>query len=301
MRKCIIIGINGQDGHYLSKRAFLEGFQVTGVGRQAKPAQRSVGFLRNYKRLDMSKLSDVNRLISYIKKNDIGYVYYLAAVHGTKSERHLADRLETCIVNYDTPKFIFEKCVSVRKFLYFGSGLIYGDKLDKKISEQTHHYPQCYYSESKSQFSKFVSGLPINQRNKIACLNFFNHESEIREEKYLFKRIRLAIINLPPEEAIQFAQKLNFLSDWGSAEDFMQHVFHFRDAIYGNVNIASGITQNTMNETLSAMHQLRLINEELLNDLSVPVEKSVGCDIKLLQSFAPDFKSRTLQSLLVCG
>jgi len=300
LRTCLIIGINGQDGHYLSKRAFLDGYNVIGVGRQAKPAKRSAKFLEDYKQLDMSKLADVNKLILFIKNQNIEDIYYLAAVHGTRSERQLANKLDAYTVNYEAPRFIFESCTSVRKFIYFGSWLIYGDKLDKRISEQTQHSPQCYYSESKSNFSKYVTSLPIIQRSKIACLNFFNHESEIREEKYLSKRISNAIKNSTPQEAVRFAGKLDFLIDWGSAEDFMEHVFYYRDTIYGNVNIASGITQNTMNEMLSAMYELKLINKELLNDLCVPVEKSVGCDIKLLKSFAPEFKSRTLRSLLVC-
>ena len=230
----LIFGITGQDGAYLAKLLLKKNYIVHGVKRRSSSlntqriddiymdlheSKKNKKFVLHYG--DLSDFSSITNLIKNLKPSEI---YNLGA------QSHVA-------VSFQIPEYttninglgtlrILEAIRSLgffkTKFYQAGTSEMFGG-VNKLQSEKTPFYPKSPYASAKL----FGHWITVNYRESykmFACNGIlFNHESPIRGETFVTKKIIQALIKI-----INNNQKCLYLGnlyakrDWGHAKDYVE-------------------------------------------------------------------------------
>ena len=230
-KKALIYGVTGQDGAYLSKFLLTKGYDVHGVKR------RSSSF--NTKRLDdiytdphfktnfylhYGDVTDSLSVLNTISKILPDEIYNLAAQSHVK-------------VSFDVPEYsanvgaigtlrILDAIKSLnlsKKIKYYQAGTseMFGAAKPPQ-NEKTNFVPRSPYAVSKL----FAHWITINYReayNIFACNGIlFNHESPIRGETFVTKKIVSALCKIKKKKQKKlFLGNLYAKRDWGHAKDYV--------------------------------------------------------------------------------
>ena len=233
MRKkiALIFGITGQDGAYLAKLLLSKKYVVHGVKRRSSSLNTSRiddiyqdphskrNFYLHYG--DVTDSLSVLKNIAFIKPNEI---YNLSAQSHVK-------------VSFDVPEYtanvdaigalrILDAIKSLKlekkvKYYQAGTSEMFGSSKPPQ-SEKTNFYPRSPYAAAKL----YAHWITINYREAygiFACNGIlFNHESPIRGETFVTKKIVSALCKI-----INNNQKKLYLGnlyakrDWGHARDYV--------------------------------------------------------------------------------
>ena len=170
--KAIIFGVSGQDGYYLSALLGKEGYEVIGVSRQG-----------NSSNIDISDYTSVAELV---KQHKPDYIFHLAANsttnHDAVFENHATITTGTLnileAVKTNSP---------LTKIFISGSGLQFRNE-NKPIKETDMFEARDAYSVSRIQSvyaARYFRSIGI----KAYVGYFFNHDSPIRAERHMTKKI----------------------------------------------------------------------------------------------------------------
>merc|ERR1711991_291748 len=203
----LIFGITGQDGAYLSELLLKKNYVVNGVIRRSSsfntgridhlyqdPHEKNRNFILHYG--DITDATSVSSLIKKIKPDEI---YNLAA------QSHVA-------VSFEVPEYTanadavgtlrileaikFHKLEKITKFYQAGTSEMFGKVLEVPQNEKTPFYPRSPYGVSKV----YAHWITVNYReahNIFACNGIlFNHESPIRGETFVTKKIVSALCKI---------------------------------------------------------------------------------------------------------
>ncbi|MBX9804926.1 MAG: GDP-mannose 4,6-dehydratase [Alphaproteobacteria bacterium] len=227
MKKAFITGVNGQDGAYLSQLLLEKNYQVHGLLRRAsvnnterlKGLEQNPNFMMHYG--DMTDSSNLIRLIGQIQPDEI---YNLAA------QSHVAVSFETpeYTANADAigPLRLLEalrihNLTNRVRFYQASTSELYGKVQEIPQTETTPFYPRSPYAAAKL----YAYWVTINYREayNIHASNgiLFNHESWMRGETFVTRKITLGIANIVngSKEPI-FLGNLDAKRDWGHASDY---------------------------------------------------------------------------------
>ncbi len=228
-----ITGITGQDGAYLAELLLKKGYTVHGLKRRS--SSFNTGRIDHlYQDPQVSKrnfilhhgdLTDSTNLIRIIQEVQPDEIYNLAA----QSHVH---------VSFETPEYtanadalgtlrILEAIrllgmVKNTKFYQASTSELYGIAQEVPQNENTPFYPRSPYAVAKL----YGYWITINYReayNMYACNGIlFNHESPIRGETFVTRKItRAAVrISMGTQEQV-FLGNLDAKRDWGHARDFV--------------------------------------------------------------------------------
>ncbi len=232
MKKALIFGVTGQDGAYLSKFLLKKGYEVHGVKRRSSslntfriddiysdPFSKKNNFFLHYG--DITDSISVLNLVEKIKPQEI---YNLAA------QSHVA-------VSFQIPEYttnadalgtlrILEAILKVNKKIKFyqaGSSEMFGKVVEVPQSEKTPFYPRSPYGAAKV-YSHWIT---VNYRESyelFACNGIlFNHESPLRGETFVTKKIVKALCNIKfKKQKKLILGNLYSKRDWGHAEDYVE-------------------------------------------------------------------------------
>ena len=227
----LIFGITGQDGAYLAKFLLKRKYVVHGVKRKSSslnteriddiyfdPHQRT-NFYMHYG--DLTDSLSVLKIIKKIKPNEI---YNLGA------QSHLG-------VSFEVPEYtanvdalgalrildailILGLSKKVR-FYQAGTSEMFGASKPPQ-SEKTNFYPRSPYGAAKL----YAHWITINYReayNIFACNGIlFNHESPIRGETFVTKKIVTALCKIAKNRSGKlYLGNLYAKRDWGHAKDYV--------------------------------------------------------------------------------
>ena len=229
----LIFGITGQDGAYLSELLLKKNYVVNGVIRRSSsfntgridhlyqdPHEKNRNFILHYG--DVTDAISVSSLIKKIKPVEI---YNLAA------QSHVA-------VSFEVPEYTanadaigalrileaikFHKFEKKTKFYQAGTSEMFGKVLEVPQNEKTPFYPRSPYGVSKV----YAHWITVNYReahNIFACNGIlFNHESPIRGETFVTKKIVSALCKIKKKKQKKlFLGNLNAKRDWGHARDYV--------------------------------------------------------------------------------
>lgn len=221
MKKALIVGSGGQDGRLLQEHLLQLGYQVAGISRHeyCSPAKEVKAF-------DIKVREQVSGLLGFLKPDEI---YYLAAHHHSSEEavrseeelwRHSFDVHVQAWLNFleaarvDSPH---------SRLFYAASSLIYGVAGGDRQNEDTPWHPQTPYGVTKA--SGMLAASSYRQRHQLfaACGILFNHESELRSEKFISKKIvRAAVAVQAGQQKPLVVGDLNARVDWGYARDYVE-------------------------------------------------------------------------------
>lgn len=227
----LIFGVTGQDGSYLAKFLIKKNYIVHGVKRKSsslntyrvddiyKDPHNKTNFFLHYG--DVTDSLSVLKIISNLKPNEI---YNLSAQSHVGVSFEMPDH--TSNINalgalriLDSIKILkMEKKI---KYYQAGTSEMFGNSKHYQ-NEKTNFQPRSPYAVSKL----YAHWLTVNYReayNIFACNGIlFNHESPLRGETFVTKKIVKGLINiLEGKESKLYLGNLYSKRDWGHASDYV--------------------------------------------------------------------------------
>ena len=230
----LITGITGQDGAYLSEFLLKKGYEVHGIKRRSSsfntqridhlyqdPHEENKNFFLYY-----GDLTDSINLINIIQKVQPDEIYNLAAM----SHVHVSFEMPEYTANVDglgTLRLLEAlrvlKLEKKTKIYQASTSELYGKAVEVPQTETTPFYPRSPYGVAKM----YAYWITVNYReayNIFACNGIlFNHESPIRGETFVTRKITRAIakIALGLQEKL-YLGNLDAQRDWGHAKDYVR-------------------------------------------------------------------------------
>jgi GDPmannose 4,6-dehydratase len=230
----LITGVTGQDGAYLAELLLAKGYEVHGIKRRASlfntnridhlyqdPHEKDPHFKLHY-----GDLTDSTNLIRIVQQVQPDEIYNLAAMS------HVA-------VSFETPEYTANadgigtlrlleaiRILGLEKktrFYQASTSELYGLVQEVPQKESTPFYPRSPYAVAKL----YAYWITVNYREAYgmyACNGIlFNHESPIRGETFVTRKITRAIarIALGLQDCL-YLGNLSALRDWGHARDYVQ-------------------------------------------------------------------------------
>lgn len=230
----LITGITGQDGAYLAEFLLKKGYVVHGLKRRSSlfntdridhlyedPHVENRNFILHY-----SDLTDSTNLIRIIQEVQPDEIYNLAAMSHVK-------------VSFDTPEYtanadglgtlrILEAIrllglTEKTRFYQASTSELYGLVQEVPQKETTPFYPRSPYAVAKL----YGYWITINYREAygmFACNGIlFNHESPIRGETFVTRKITRAVARIMYEQQdMLYLGNMSAKRDWGHAKDYVR-------------------------------------------------------------------------------
>ena len=230
MKKILILGATGQDGSFMAKLMHRKNYQVHCVVRKS-----ATGNLKNIKELinkknlfihhgDLLDLMSIEKIINKIKPHEI---------YNFADQDHVRWSFEIPSYSFDVTGSsvvkileIVKNCSPKSKFFQPLSSNIFGNSTKKKQNENETFSPLSIYALGKvtayyaCQMYKAVYNL------KIYNAIFYNHESEIRPEEYVTRKITKAAARLCyGKQKYLYLGDISAKIDWGYAKDYVKAAY----------------------------------------------------------------------------
>jgi len=270
-KTALITGVTGQDGAYLSEYLLKKGYMVHGIKRRASlfntdridhiyedPHMENRHFKLHY-----GDLTDSMNLTRIIQETQPDEIYNLAAMS------HVA-------VSFETPEYtanadglgtlrILEAVrllglIPKTRIYQASTSELYGLVQQVPQSEKTPFYQRSPYAVAKM----YAYWITVNYREayKMHASNgiLFNHESPIRGETFVTRKITRAIsrIALGMQEKL-FMGNLESKRDWGHAKDYIRAMYLIlQQDEPSDYVIATGITTKIRDFILMAAAEIGL-------------------------------------------
>ena len=251
----LITGVTGQDGAYLAEYLLKKGYKVHGMKRRSSlfntdridhiyqdPHVENRNFILHYG--DLTDSMNITRIIQEVQPDEI---YNLAAMS------HVA-------VSFETPEYVgnadglgtLRILEAVRllglthktRIYQASTSELYGLVQEVPQKETTPFYPRSPYAVAKM----YAYWITVNYREayKMHASNgiLFNHESPIRGETFVTRKITRAIsrIALGMQDVV-YMGNLSSKRDWGHAKDYIKAMYLIlQQETPDDYVIATGIT-----------------------------------------------------------
>ena len=285
MKTALVTGISGQDGAYLAKLLLERGYQVCGTSRDAQVAS-----FRNLERLKIRgdvhlesiALSDFRSVIQVLFKIKPDEIYNLAG------QSSVALSFEQPVETQDS---IYLGTLNLLEAIRFtgrniklynaSSSECFGDLKDEAATEESAFRPRSPYAVAKA--AAFWQVANYREAYKIfACSGIlFNHESPLRPERFVTKKVVAAARRIAQGELKQLRLgNLDVQRDWGWAPEYVHAMFlMLQQEKPADFVIATGETRPLRDFVAAAFEQLGLDwREHTVIDQSLlrPTDLTVG-------------------------
>lgn len=230
----LITGVTGQDGAYLSEFLLKKGYEVHGIKRRSSlfntdridhlyqdPHVENRKYFLHYG--DMTDSTNLIRLIQEIQPDEIYNLAAMSHVHvsfQTPEYTANADGIGTLRV-LDAVRLLG---LSEKTRIYQAStSELYGKVQEVPQTETTPFYPRSPYAVAKM----YAYWITVNYREAYgmyACNGIlFNHESPIRGETFVTRKITRAVSRIAMGLQDKFyLGNLDAKRDWGHAKDYVR-------------------------------------------------------------------------------
>ncbi len=280
MKKALITGITGQDGHHLTKLLLEKDYEVYGLVNGQKNINE-LSFVKLFPEATLLRgdLADFSSLLSVVKSSYPDEIYNLGAISFVGMSFQQPE-LTANITGLGTLRLL--EAVRVHgleqkiKFYQASSSEMFGKVRETPQNELTPFYPRSPYGVAKT----FAHYSCVNYKEAynmhISSGILFNHEGEYRGYEFVTRKItsNLARIKLGKQKKFSLGS-LDPKRDWGYAGDYVEAMWLMtqRDKPDDFV-IATGKTHSVEEFLLKTL--------EILG-LSSDIEKYVDFDKKLLR------------------
>ena len=224
--KALICGVSGQDGAYLAKYLLGLGYQVVGSSRDSSMSSfgtlQRLGIRQHVTTVSMA-INDFRSVLSTLERHEPDEVYNLAGQ--TSVGLSFEQPVETMDSVVGGTLNLLEAIRFTRRPIRFynaGSGEAFGDTGDRPATEDTSFQPRSPYAVAKASACWLVR----NYREAYglsACTGIlFNHESPLRPERFVTKKIVLAAsrIKAGSDERLRLGN-IDICRDWGWAPEYV--------------------------------------------------------------------------------
>ena len=226
-KKILILGVTGQDGSFMAKLMHSKNHSVHGLVRKS-----STGNLINIKNLinkknffvhhgDLLDTLSIERIIKDLKPDEI---------YNFADQDHVRWSFEIPWYSFDVTGNSVIKLLEIiknyspkSKFFQPFSSNMFGNSIKRKQNESEVFSPLSIYALGKvsayyaCQMYRDVYGL------KIYGAIFYNHESEVRPEEYVTRKITKAVARIYyGKQKKLFLGDIKAKIDWGYAKDYVE-------------------------------------------------------------------------------
>ena len=227
-KKALVFGITGQDGSYLTQLLIKKGYEVFGVSRRKKK-------ISNFQKLEIAKnkvkifyIKNINqkKIETIIKKSKCNKIFFLSGI--TSVGYSFEHSYETISYNAKYIFYILEACKRIDSSIRIYNSLsseCFGNKLEP-INEKSKFEPISPYALSKT-ISYYLTKYYRETHNLWISNGFvFNHESPLRSEKFVIKKIIKSanLIKLNKLDKITIGD-VSIQRDWGWAPEFVKFIY----------------------------------------------------------------------------
>ena len=227
MKTALITGVSGQDGALLARFLLDKGYQVWGTWRDAQGSAfgnlRRLGVAERVRCLTMVP-EDFRSVLVALRKSQPDEIYHLAGQSSVGlSFEQPAETIQSITMGMLN---VLEACRMLDKparIYQAGSSESFGDTEGVAADETTPFHPRSPYAVAKAS----VFWLLDNYREAYslhACNGIlFNHESELRPERYVTQKIVSAAkrIAAGSGETLRLG-RLDIARDWGWAPEYVE-------------------------------------------------------------------------------
>jgi len=223
----LITGVSGQDGAYLAKFLLDKKYRIVGTDRRSARSSnwrlKRLGIENKiiFEEMELSELYEIQRIF---KKYKFDEVYNLAAQSFVKTS--FDSPLNTSNITGLGTLRILETIRSTNpkiKFYQASSSEMFGDVLTRVQNEETPLNPQSPYAISKV-FAHYSTQNYRSSYDMFAVSGIlFNHESPLRGEEFVTRKIIIGLIKILKKE-IEFFELGNVYAkrDWGYAKEYVE-------------------------------------------------------------------------------
>ena len=234
MKRALISGITGQDGAYLAEFLLKKNYEVHGIKRRSSsfnteridhlyrdPHEANRKFILHYG--DLTDATNLIRIIQLVQPDEIynlGAQSHVQVSFETPEYTANSDALGTLRVLEAIRILGLEK---KSRFYQASTSELYGKVQETPQRETTPFYPRSPYGVAKL----YAYWITVNYRESygmFACNGIlFNHESPIRGETFVTRKITRAIarIHLGLQKCL-YLGNLGARRDWGHARDYVE-------------------------------------------------------------------------------
>jgi GDPmannose 4,6-dehydratase len=229
MPTCLITGVTGQDGAYLSQFMLEKGYRVVGMMRRSASSDmvgerlRWLGILNDVELVD-GNLVDLSSLIRLLQTYQPDEIYNLAAqsfVAASWNQPLLTGHV-TGMGAANLLEAVRIVCPAAR-FYQASSSEMFGRIREPQQNEDTPFYPRSPYAVAKL----YAHWMTINHRESFGMHAssgiLFNHESPLRGIEFVTRKITDAVARIKLGLSQELALgNLDAKRDWGHARDYVR-------------------------------------------------------------------------------
>lgn len=220
--RALVLGVNGQDGSYLTEVLLESGHAVTGVALQSE--SRWVDAARfNYVQLDSA---DEDALRGLLRRTMPDQIYHMAAIHGPAGYTYESEWREALALNVGSVHTCLEhiRVSSPATRLFYPSSIkVFGNPPPSEIDEATPRVASCLYSITKNAATELVHYYRQHHGSWACVSYYFNHDSPRRPDTYFLPRLAAQVAgSLRKDVSSPSVANLDFWCDWGSSREFME-------------------------------------------------------------------------------
>ncbi len=229
MPTCLITGVTGQDGAYLSQLLLQKGYRVVGMMRRSASSDIIGGRLRWLGILDdieliTGDLADLSSLLRILQTYQPDEIYNLGA-QSFVAESWNQPLLTGQITGLGAATLLEAIRIVCPQARYYqaSSSEMFGQIREPTQNEQTPFYPRSPYAVAKL----YAHWMTINYRESFGIYALsgilFNHESPLRGIEFVTRKISDGVARIKLGLARELGLgNLDAKRDWGHARDYVR-------------------------------------------------------------------------------
>jgi GDPmannose 4,6-dehydratase len=287
VKRALITGITGQDGHHLTELLLKKGYEVHGVinGQTNHRAQNFSRLFPEVKLIngDLTDFSSLMQVVSKVTPNEIynlGAISYVGLSFTQPELTANVTGLGSLRLLEALRKLGLEKDVRIYQA---SSSEMFGKVRETPQNELTPFHPRSPYGVAKT----FAHYTCVNYRESydmyIAAGILFNHEGPYRGHEFVTRKITSEIAKIVHKKSTSFSLgALEPKRDWGYAGDFVEAMWlMLQQENPDDFVIATGITHSVREFVLMAM-DIAGLGDDLDKYVSYDKEMKRPAEVDLL-------------------
>tara|TARA_B100000579_G_scaffold332129_1_gene282423 strand:- start:5703 stop:6659 length:957 start_codon:yes stop_codon:yes gene_type:complete len=221
----LVLGCTGQDGSYLSKSLIEKGFSVIGTSRKAKANLQNLSVLKISKKIKIVRcdLEDYSQTEKLIKNFEPDEIYNLSAQSSVGQSFQKPLETHHSIVNTTLNILEASRQLEFKGNIFLaGSSEIFGAT---KTPATINTPPDLRSPYALAKYNSLLLCKLYRLNYQLHCTTgiLFNHESKIRDQKFVMKKIIIDAIKIKNNEIQKLIiGNIKIKRDWGWAEEYVE-------------------------------------------------------------------------------
>ena len=311
MKKALVTGITGQDGSYLGELLINKGYEVYGLKRRTSLINTDrIDKLYNHPNFNLIyfDLNDASAIWDLMIKIQPDEIYNLAAQSHVRVSFDIPEHTVDGIAMGTLRMLNAMKTVCPNaRFYQASSSEMFGDNPNYPFNEDSKFMPASPYACAKTFAHNLIRNYRKSYNLHASSGILFNHESPMRGETFVTRKITLAAANI--KLGLQdklFLGNLEAKRDWGFAGDYVEAMWKMlQQNNPDDYVIATGET-HTVKEFLECVFSCAGLNPEkfveieprLFRPQEVPYLLGDNSKAKKILKWEPKIKFKQLCELM---